>query len=415
MTSLFDPTSRQHADHPLYKLSLTTSGGVTLLLGCAAVLALLLVGSPQRDQAAAQAAIVASITIVVLTLDRSLARRYGEKPPLAVSLAAIGLHAALVEAMTLIDGLTYTSILYLTLPFPVFFMLGRRAGIAVSVGLLVWVTLKFALFKPGWLDDPAAMNSYVLFLIALILIAAMAHVVQRERANRLRAEDLLADLEASHIKLARYADQVAELAAIEERNRLARDIHDSLGHHLTVIGVQLEKAVTIHHDSPDPAWDAVRSAKRLADQALTDVRHSVAALRQEATPFRLRPALESLVANGVDLPLHITLEISGDESLYSAQQLSTLYRAAQEGLTNVVRHAEATRVVIGVDLGASEAVLCVIDDGRGPDHAANPGGFGLRGLRERLEQVGGWLSLIAAPNGGAELRVCVPGVGRAAG
>jgi signal transduction histidine kinase len=391
-------------------LSLTTSGGVTLLLGSACLLALLLQRlAPGGHSSWSGTALVALITAALLGLDWQLARRYGEQPPPRVAAGAVALSVLLVEAISLLDGLTYTAILYLALPFPAFFLLGRRAGLLVSGGLLAWMTLKFALLKPGWLQDPATLSSYLLFAVALILIVAMAQVVQRERANRQRAEELLADLERSHAQLARYAEQVAALAASEERNRLARDIHDSLGHALTVIGVQLEKALLVHDDSPLGAMGAVGAAKSLADQALADVRHSVGALRQEQQPFSLRPALEELRANLAGLPLALDLGVRGDEARYSNQQLAALYRAAQEGLTNIQKHARARRATLHVDLGEQAAVLCLVDDGVG--FAGDPferGGFGLRGLRERLELVSGRLVVTAAPGQGTQLAISIP-------
>ncbi len=108
---------------------------------------------------------------------------------------------------------------------------------------------------------------------------------------------MLRDLGASHRQLVESQGRVAELATIEERNRLARDIHDSLGHHLTVVSVQLEKAQLLVAEDPVAASAAVANAKRLADQALSDVRESVGALRKDEAPFVLEPTLRGMVAD----------------------------------------------------------------------------------------------------------------------
>jgi signal transduction histidine kinase len=387
---------------------LSTSSSVTLLLA-AACLAALLLQSTFAGATPFRFVAVAAMTLLLVVLDRSVMRRYGETPPPPVAATAVGLHALLVEGMTLVDGLNYTAILYLTIPFPAFFLLGRRAGLLISGGLLAWFTLKFILFKPGWLQDAATMNTYLLFMISLVLIVAMAQVVQRERANRQQAEALLTDLEASHRQLTRYAEQVAELAKIEERNRLARDIHDSVGHYLTVIGVQLEKTLVVHEDDPASALEAVRAAKRLNDQALADVRQSVGLLRSQGAPFRLLPALESLLANSAGLPFRIDLTICGEEAGYTDQQLAALYRAAQEGLTNIQKHAHARQVTIMVELGEREAALHLCDDGMGfSGDPLRDGGFGLRGIQERLERVHGRLAITAASGGGTHLAVTIP-------
>jgi len=217
--------------HQQQLLHLSASGRVTLLLGLASVGIILLQGlTSERDF---NGFILISTAVAIcglILLDMWSTRQFGEKPPRIAALIVVAVHMLAVELVTLIDGLTYTSILYLILPFPVFFMLGRRAGYAASVGILIWLTAKFSIFKPDWFNDPATVNSYTLLVVSLILVTIMAQVVQSERASRHHAEKLLADLNESHQKLTAYAEQVAELATVEERNRLARDIHDSLGH-----------------------------------------------------------------------------------------------------------------------------------------------------------------------------------------
>lgn len=380
------------------------AGGVTALLSLACLLALLLHGLIAANMSVwTQMSMVAIMLLTLLTLDHLVLQHYGEKPPRSVAQGALLLHLLLVEIVTLVDGLTYTSLLYLTLPFPAFFLAGRRIGLGLSIGLLGWFTFKFVLLKPGGLANPDMVNTYLLFFIALILVAAMAQVVQRERAHRQHVEALLHKLESSQ-------RQIAELATIEERNRLAREIHDSLGHYLTVIGVQLEKALLVFEDRRDAALTAINHAKRLTDQALTDVRQSVSTLRREAVPFHLQTALETMVANLQGLSLQVNLNFQGEEAAFSRQQLMTLYRAVQEGLTNVQKHAHARCVSITVTLAEQEARLTVQDDGIGLKAGGSAGGFGLRSVQERLELVSGRLVIAALPEGGTRLFVTIPRV-----
>lgn len=391
------------------------------MLGGACLLALSLQGLVQNGQLPLlQMGLALGVIAALLVLDQQMVQRYGETLPQPVGLVVLLVHAVLVELLTVLDGLTYSAIMYLTLPFPAFFLAGKWAGLLVSLGLAGWFTFKFFVLKPGWLTDPDLVNTYVLFLVALSLLTAMAQVVQRERANRQRAEALLRELETSHRQLAtshaqlrQYAEQVAELTLIEERNRVARDIHDSLGHYLTVIGVQLEKALLIVAEDVNELRTTLRTAKRLTDQALTDVRESVGALRQAPTRFTLQPALEALVANLRDAPFQIEVRITGDETRFSRQQLLTLYRAAQEGLTNVHKHAQASHVRLEVDLAEQAALLTLADDGIGfrdteAKHTIVSAGVGLQGVHERLELVGGRLTIACPPEGGTRLSVLVP-------
>ncbi|NOK64266.1 MAG: hypothetical protein GFH25_541320n6 [Chloroflexi bacterium AL-N10] len=394
----------------------TTAGSVTLVVGVLCVAALLL-QSIFSSHALNVPQLVSVVTamVVLIGLDRLVQRRFGEMPPRSIALALLIFHFFLIEIIMWVDGFNYTSILYLTIPFPAFFMFGRTMGLGVSVGLLAWFTIKYLMLKPDWLSDPVSINNYLLFLITLILVAITAMAIQRERTQRRRTETLLEDLETSHQQLAEshrelahYAQQVAEMAMIEERNRLARDIHDSLGHYLTVIGIQLEKALTLHAESPDETLTSVHNAKRLTDQALTDVRQSVSTLRHDQAPFVLRPALEKLIANLDYLPFEIQLSIVGDETRFSKQQLMAIYRAIQEGLTNIHKHAQARHVQIYIDFAEQEATLVLKDDGVGMQHQDElPTGFGLRGVKERLELVNGRLVIQSQPNLGTQLHITV--------
>lgn len=349
---------------------------------------------------------LALLTVLgLLAVQILVSHRYGDNPPTTVAVAATVTQAVLVEALTQADGLSAASIMYLALPFPIVFWFGARTGVWAGAVILAWFTVRFSWHKPAWLTDPTDMHAYMLFVIAVVLVTATALLIRREQVSRQRAELLLQDLGTSHRQLIDSQSRVAELATIEERNRLARDIHDSLGHHLTVISVQLEKAQLLVETDQDAATVAVSNAKRLADQALSDVRESVGTLRRDAAPFVLEPALRSLVAELQVLPFELTLDLTGDERGYSGQQLLALYRAAQEGLTNVQRHARANRVRLTVDLGEEAARLTLDDDGVGPP--IDPG-QGLRGVRERLELVSGRLDLTDAPGGGTRLALSIP-------
>jgi len=242
---------------------------------------------------------------------------------------------------------------------------------------------------------------------------------QRKRPAA-RAEELFAELEVSHRQLKEYAGQVAELATTRERNRLARDIHDTLGHYLTVINVQLEKALAFRDKKPREADQAVSDAKRLASEALQDVRRSVGALRtiQELPEFI--QSLTELVERVRNDTCAIELHIEGDEASFSKQGLLALYRAVQEGLTNVQRHAGASHTWIDLHFGDQEATLILRDNGHGFDAAswqhAEPGrngGYGLQGLLERLELFGGDLQIESTPAQGTTLRVTLPENGHA--
>jgi signal transduction histidine kinase len=241
----------------------------------------------------------------------------------------------------------------------------------------------------------------------------MASVSGEAEKNRQRAERLLNELSISHEQLKAYATQTADLAAAEERNRLARDIHDSLGHYLTTITILLERALAFRQRNPTDAENAIIDAKRLTREALQDVRQSVGTLRHSVDTFSLAVALPKLV-NTLDAET-VKWEMTGDETNVPKPVLLALYRAAQEALTNVQKHAQARNISVCVSLQKHAALLLVEDDGCGFDTSLldrlppiREERFGLQGVRERLTMLGGELRVDSNPHKGTRVEVSIP-------
>ena len=313
------------------------------------------------------------------------------------------------------DGLgreTQGYFIILLIPFLIFFISGSSYGLSG----LVWTMYLFGRARfdgepPGAHEEPNFIFPIIVSLTFTFIIS-MAYLVRQEKQSRLQAEQLLRELEVSHQHLQDYAEKVADLATTEERNRLAREIHDSLGHYMTVINVQLEKAIAFRDRNPQEAEQAVRDAKHLAGEALKDVRRSVGALRS-APEFSLSESLRELVHTLKSDQLAIELKIEGEETGFSRQSLMTLYRAAQEGLTNIQKHAGANQVQVRVRLEDQQASLIIDDNGQGFDstilnHLKEKSHYGLQGIRERLELIRGSFVLESQPNEGTRLCVTVP-------
>ncbi|MFO1452020.1 MAG: sensor histidine kinase [Opitutaceae bacterium] len=237
------------------------------------------------------------------------------------------------------------------------------------------------------------------FTIAFTLVTRHA-LTGRERERALRE-----DLERAHQKLQASAAQTAELATTRERNRLAREIHDGVGHYLTVVKTQLDAAAALIPTQPERAREVIGSAAKLTAEALADVRRSVGTLRADAARPALADALTDLARHGEPVP---SLTIEGETRALPSAVEHALFRAAQEALTNVRKHAGARQASVVLDYRAPGRVgLEVADDGRGPGTTAS-GGFGLIGLRERIELLGGHVEAGPGPDGGFRLRVEVP-------
>jgi signal transduction histidine kinase len=299
----------------------------------------------------------------------------------------LGARVALFCAVAALDVSGLSRVLFVLVPFLAFFAFGPAPGIALGALCAVAVAGAFTLWVPDWYVRSEYISDLLMFVLGVVLSLTMAAVAVREQRARLRLEATLGE--------------VAALSAARERTRLAREIHDSLGHHLTAIGIQLEKAEAFATLDPDGSARAVSSARWSAGRALQEVRASVRTLREETGPAGLSGALADLVHHLDDGSGRIALAVSGEER----RPLFVLYRAAQEGLTNACRHSGAGEIRLSVRYDEWGARLRVADNGRGIGGAAE--GFGLAGLRERVRLAGGTVE-VGGSDGGTVLTVEVP-------
>ena len=175
-----------------------------------------------------------TVAVVGLLALLIAAEPYAARPSLLAAAAwmpivLLASRAALYEAVALAECAGFSKFLYLLVPFQAYFSLGRRAGYALGVLYLGILVARFSMQDPGWYLRDAYVSVLLIFVVGVAFVVVMARALQDQERSRDRAERLLDDLERSHAQLRASAERVAELAAAEERNRLARDIHDSLG------------------------------------------------------------------------------------------------------------------------------------------------------------------------------------------
>jgi signal transduction histidine kinase len=270
--------------------------------------------------------------------------------------------------------------------------------LTVPVCLLVYVILVMPFLLRGrWIDAIALVVIYgtgIVFVVVFTRVAAS----ERDARNALaEANQLLRD----------HAAQVEELATAKERNRLAREIHDSLGHYLTVVNVQIGAARTVLDQDRTRSLEHLSNAQSLTQEGLAEVRRSVAALR--ASPAESRPlpeALSVLVDQWNAAGLNARLAVSGTPRPLTPQTNLTLYRAGQEALTNVAKHANATSVDVRLNYDGDRVRLTIKDNGVGG--SSSEGGFGLLGVRERVQLLNGYVRVRAEAGKGFTLEVEVP-------
>jgi signal transduction histidine kinase len=239
------------------------------------------------------------------------------------------------------------------------------------------------------------------------------HSAERRRfsAEDLELAQALAQQVTLTMQLARLAEQGRQGAILAERNRMAREIHDTLAQGFTGIVVQLEAAEDVLGEK-DPAASAhLARARLLARQSLAEARRSVYALRlpepeREPLPTALRRSIGALAAG---TPLAVAWEVDEPWPALPDELEQDLLRIGQEAATNVLKHARASRLRVALRAAADEVRLEVSDDGQGIDPAANAhGGFGLLGMRERAARHGGALEVTSQPGKGTMVRCRLP-------
>jgi two-component system, sensor histidine kinase and response regulator len=203
--------------------------------------------------------------------------------------------------------------------------------------------------------------------------------------------------------------RIEKLAVYQERHRLAREIHDSLGHSLVALNIQIDTALTLWQDRPEQAYTFIKDAKRLGAEALRSVRQSVTQMRSDSVQGQL---LETAIAKLVEefqTTTGILPDCDIDLALPLSNELSTaVYRILQEGLTNICKHAEPTTV--SIQIGAQDRCLQLIltDNGKGFQSEAVQEGFGSIGMKERATSFGGSLEILTAPQAGCRIVALLP-------
>lgn len=277
-----------------------------------------------------------------------------------------------------------------------------------------WTALFYAItLAANSLLGPPSFVAMAFSAAVLVICALFGRNLRETELARRHNQALLEEL-------AQTQQRLQALTLAEERNRLAREIHDGLGHYLTATTMQIQGARAVLESlgiapQAPAALEAIGKAETLLQEALADVRRSVAALRAaagNAQPLadRIGELVES--SHTPDGPETSFLLLGRPRPLNPQAEL-TLYRVAQEGLTNVRKHAQARRVEITLTYAAATVGLTVADDGQGmvangAEDGESRAGYGLLGLQERVQVLGGALHIDAAPGQGVRLKVELP-------
>ena len=248
------------------------------------------------------------------------------------------------------------------------------------------------------------------FLAGLVFVMVFTQMAVNEEQARGRAQQMANNLEEANQRLRQYAMQVEELATAKERNRLAREIHDGLGHYLTIVHVQLQAAQAVLEKDPQRARELLGTAQTLTSEALLDVRQSVAALRSSPDEqLPLPGAIEKMLQSCQSAGIQAQLSVLGEPRLLAPQVHLSMYRAVQEGLNNICKHSHATKAWVTLDYHQPGWVRLVVQDNGMGAELGKEEGFGLLGMRERVQMLNGKFEAKSIVGQGFTLEMVVPG------
>ena len=317
----------------------------------------------------------------------------GKDEGLTSRILAIFFSASL--AIWLVEFLLYPDIFWLVYLYigQMFGMLRLRIALPVSIVLGLFTVVS----QTGWHFGSENTQDFLVGLgyWAFILVF-MVYINQVGRTSQERAH-LINELKAAQQELEAAQQQKEELAVLRERERLARDLHDSLGHALVTISVQLEAIQRLYRVNAQQASTQVDELKALTRASMEDLRRSIAGLRaaglgeHSLCQTLQEDCVEFGVRSGVEIECVVDARLDGVRPALA----ETIWRVVQEALTNVEKHAQASKVTVAVEMDPQDVHLRIADDGVGlPQDAENKTDcYGLRGMRERVEALGGRLVL----------------------
>lgn len=245
------------------------------------------------------------------------------------------------------------------------------------------------------------LNTVVTFILVLLFTLLLVNALLNERRSHQK-------LILANARLREYALQLEDRATLQERNRIAREIHDSLGHSLTAQSIQLENALLFLPPEAEKSAGFLKQAQELGTNALKDVRRSVSTLRDPLRGKSLggaiaQTAMEWAKTSGIVPEVRMNLPQNPSREVSVA-----LYRIVQESLTNISKHSDASKVKIDLKAGKESIKLKIEDNGRGFDLESNKTGFGLRGMEERAIALGGKYLVVSAIGKGCQIIVSIP-------
>lgn len=312
------------------------------------------------------------------------------------------LRVILISFMQNLDMTNFSRILFGLVPYHAYLTFGLVVSLLSSVVVLYYF-YTYNAFIPTRTTLPS-LASVLFFQLAAIF-------AERDKKATFQNQEIIEELSRSNIELRTYIEDLSRLSIMEERVQLSNDLHDSIGHYLVAINIQLEKAMAYRSISTETMDEAILNAKYSVEQALREVRRFVDGLHDEKDVYSIKEKAEELIKNFKNDFKQVDFNYQGNEFGYARIIRRNLFYILQESLTNVQKHAHAENVHIDLNFKAREVTLSVKDDGVGfklPKAADQTGHYGLESIRQRVELLNGTVNIQSDRKKGTSIDIRIP-------
>ncbi|WP_171003574.1 sensor histidine kinase [Ruminiclostridium herbifermentans] len=266
-----------------------------------------------------------------------------------------------------------------------------------------WNYFDFFYLFPNIIEN----SFYFIFIIGMIYIAGYQTHQSQILSNTMNELKMKSnELEKVNNKLQETMKSLEEMTVLRERNRIAREIHDTIGHTLTTVSIEIEAGKRLAEKDLNLALEKFELAQEQVRKGLNDIRSSVRMLKDGNGVLPFIPSIQALI-NETELHAGVSVKFSFSQLPFlNPEQEKVLYRVVQEGLTNGIRHGKCTEFVLQLEFKNNRIILLIVDNGKGCDDIAF--GFGLNAMKERVEELRGNLSFKSSLGNGCSLKVDIP-------
>lgn len=370
--------------------------------------------------------VLAVLALLIYVLQFRMSLKMDWPPPLR---SAVGLWVSLYLVVLLLTLINTAFMWDFYVVFSISFALFWGVRLLLAVGCMALTLFAFQGLLV-WPPTGGALIGIIGQMLTLFSVTGFTMMFQNLIGERFERNELFTqltqangELEEAHRQLAQSIVQEQELAVLRERTRLAREMHDTIGHALVLISVKLEAAQRLRERNPERCDRELESTKAIARETMTALRASIADLRSPALEHE--PINSALSRSARELAqrtgLSVTYTLQADIDLLPASVEETLWKVSQEAFTNIEKHAHASHVQVCISRQGEKLLMQIHDDGIGLPPALNqsdkdagfvyvgPGGhYGLRGMLERTEAIGGHLTLHSDKEQGTTIEVELP-------